>query len=683
MKLAIVFLFSSTVGAAVVQGGLVVSTLTVTQAISANITSGSSVSLGSVYFDAPNINPNALLANISVWNTGSVPILLGNGVASSYALVSGANANLFSISTYRTLVLPAGVTSKFTVSFQPTASGSFSALITIPTNDTSGTFTFTVTGTSATLLSSSASCVAFSTLKNSILMTSDTLAVKGCFPLGLVPSCVFNGVSTTTGTLLSVSDISCPTPPLYTGASTVPFAVSFTNGYYYKGINLTVVAVQPSLSSSSGGLLGGEGVSVTGVVFSSSQVIKCRVGTQIGSCTYISSSKANCVIPILYAVGPLGFDLSVDGGLTFPFLTAPYFVFSNEEYLPTLTRVDPHPLGTTFIITNTTVAQAVPTTTSASLKVEATGNATLIYSFPNKDYQTGTLKLPFGFVPSFSTDSGQTYVSQEPLSGITNIQVSGLLPANPGTIVPVPTPTAASVSAAGAGGDGFEPLILGRRVHNVWHHVNPNLVCLYMDNGTSCNGFSGSPYGGLGWGVTVNGVRPGTSNAPVGFPDQDNQRIYYPANLGGYTDPNTDSGFVCIEAPTNGVPPSLCSMSTTAGLTYDGWVSVGSGHGSLGFGYADPNTKRLYARGRNSNYVFCLDASNPKSLKVCSGFTSTYNGQTIYGFPSTVGGAFDTNNLGVPVTGDVLRVTWMPKTPQIILSGHSNVDCYDTSIAKR
>ena len=142
-------------------------------------------------------------------------------------------------------------------------------------------------------------------------------------------------------------------------------------------------------------------------------------------------------------------------------------------------------------------------------------------------------------------------------------------------------------------------------------------------------------------------------------PIQVNQRIYYPAALGGYTDAGADSGYVCIETPLNG-NPSLCSKSTTAGLLYDGWFSVGtagSTNAAQGFGYADPATSRLYSRGRNSNIVYCLDASNPRSLRLCPGFP----------FASTV----DNNN--------AMRITLFPGTTQILLSGGTYADCYDTS----
>jgi hypothetical protein len=54
-------------------------------------------------------------------------------------------------------------------------------------------------------------------------------------------------------------------------------------------------------------------------------------------------------------------------------------------------------------------------------------------------------------------------------------------------VVDIPEPTAGSISSSAAGGDGFEPLIIGRRVFNLYHHSGAAVVvCTQMDNGAFC-----------------------------------------------------------------------------------------------------------------------------------------------------------------------------------------------------
>lgn len=138
---------------------------------------------------------------------------------------------------------------------------------------------------------------------------------------------------------------------------------------------------------------------------------------------------------------------------------------------------------------------------AASLATTSTGVTEAIFAFPSRDYSSGTLEFPTGFIAYFSTNGGETYFLIEPFpsSLVTHIKAVGTLPAGVGAIVDIPRPTAGSVANAATGGDGFEPLLIGRRIFNVHHHQTAyRLICTVMDDGSNCPGYDNHE-SGIGW----------------------------------------------------------------------------------------------------------------------------------------------------------------------------------------
>ena len=263
--------------------------------------------LDTIIFDAPTAKAATSTATLTLVNLRNGSTVLGSLKVSAFARITNATAAVFTlVDVPPTLTLANTTNTTLTVVFAPLAAGVFNATILIidPANSTLASVA--IAGTSVTLLSTNASCVPFSIETTSISMLGDTVHAAGCFPLGLEPTCTINGI-TAIGVLNSVSSVSCPSPPIYFTTTAVLSTISFPNGYVYtSSAAIAVTPVAPKLSLGSGGLLGGESITVTGVVFDPSQIIAGRIGGQLGACTYVSSASAVCVVPILYSVGPLG-----------------------------------------------------------------------------------------------------------------------------------------------------------------------------------------------------------------------------------------------------------------------------------------------------------------------------------------------------------------------------------------
>ena len=165
--------------------------------------------------------------------------------------------------------------------------------------------------------------------------------------------------------------------------------------------------------------------------------------------------------------------------MTFPFEAAKYFVRTLDFVAPTAQRLDRSPFGTAVTTSNLTVPTG-GVFVSAQVSVPTSGPVTIIYTFPNKDYVSGSIMVPPGFSLYFSSNGGLKYSASEPLNGVTNIQATGTLPSSPGAILALPAPTVGAVSSAGSGGDGLEPILIGTRVFNVYHNTNSPLICTEM-----------------------------------------------------------------------------------------------------------------------------------------------------------------------------------------------------------
>ncbi|XP_073481569.1 sushi domain-containing protein 2 [Aquarana catesbeiana] len=73
------------------------------------------------------------------------------------------------------------------------------------------------------------------------------------------------------------------------------------------------------ITPESGLLMGGRDFVILGVTFDESSVVKCRFNEEILVNGYVDETrKAHCVSPLLYETGRIPFEMSVDGGKTYP-----------------------------------------------------------------------------------------------------------------------------------------------------------------------------------------------------------------------------------------------------------------------------------------------------------------------------------------------------------------------------
>ncbi|KAM8960766.1 uncharacterized protein RCH25_036533 [Pelodytes ibericus] len=73
------------------------------------------------------------------------------------------------------------------------------------------------------------------------------------------------------------------------------------------------------ISPESGLLMGGRDFTVLNVVFSNSSGVKCRFNYDITTDGYIDDTgHAHCISPLLYETGRIAFEMSIDGGQTYP-----------------------------------------------------------------------------------------------------------------------------------------------------------------------------------------------------------------------------------------------------------------------------------------------------------------------------------------------------------------------------
>ncbi|XP_043385087.1 kremen protein 1 isoform X7 [Chelonia mydas] len=73
------------------------------------------------------------------------------------------------------------------------------------------------------------------------------------------------------------------------------------------------------ISPSSGSLMGGKDFEILNVTFNASSAVSCRFKQEIETSGYVAEDgRAHCISPLLYESGLIPFEISRDGGLTFP-----------------------------------------------------------------------------------------------------------------------------------------------------------------------------------------------------------------------------------------------------------------------------------------------------------------------------------------------------------------------------
>ena len=163
----------------------------------------------------------------------------------------------------------------------------------------------------------------------------------------------------------------------------------------------------------------------------------------------------------------------------------------------------------------------------------------------DQTYQTGSLDVPPGWNPRWSTNGGASYSTTEPVSGVTNVRMTNQDVNSPSTSssssIP-PTVTAANVNSA-TGGDGFRPIPYGNRIFNVYHHAGAGgsptdviLSCTLKSTGNTCPGYPIAPSAFTGG--------PATSNWPHEYLDTATGEMWFPIHK------TANGGFQCFDLDT-------------------------------------------------------------------------------------------------------------------------------------
>ncbi|WP_086851814.1 DUF7617 domain-containing protein [Amycolatopsis kentuckyensis] len=127
------------------------------------------------------------------------------------------------------------------------------------------------------------------------------------------------------------------------------------------------------------------------------------------------------------------------------------------------------------------------TTTGAATITDAVG--------AGQAYQSGSLHVPPGWTPQWSTD-GSTFTGTEPASGVTTVRAANPAAGPDATqLTGALTPPVQAVTTA-TGGDGFTPILYRTpggtlQAWNIYHHLgatSPKVVCTELATGARCAG---------------------------------------------------------------------------------------------------------------------------------------------------------------------------------------------------
>jgi hypothetical protein len=149
-----------------------------------------------------------------------------------------------------------------------------------------------------------------------------------CFTTKDVVTMQFGSLETTC-TILDETKARCLTPRASQNMTEEALVVVNGNQLSLGQISLTPPTI--SISPMSGSILGGATVSVFGLVFESSASVVARFGSTVVTCTRLTAEQASCPAPILYSLGALRFDISVDGGKTYPYPPSTFESLSLSE----------------------------------------------------------------------------------------------------------------------------------------------------------------------------------------------------------------------------------------------------------------------------------------------------------------------------------------------------------------
>jgi uncharacterized repeat protein (TIGR01451 family) len=198
----------------------------------------------------------------------------------------------------------------------------------------------------------------------------------------------------------------------------------------------------------------------------------------------------------------------------------------------------------------------------------------------NHAYVPGTLRVPAGMAPRWSTDGGATFTGVEPAAGVDAV---GALGANADGVAPVPVqPPATGFVGGNVGGDGYEALFIDGNIYNLHHHRPAGgggaltlIDCHSKTTGARCPGYGASgtyfsPIAGDPIGTGPDTLR--TPQVPAAFADQATGRIWFPVSIGV----TNEYGVACADV-RNGVSCGYTQLGTGAfPASLNGGGAIGS-----------------------------------------------------------------------------------------------------------
>jgi uncharacterized repeat protein (TIGR01451 family) len=227
----------------------------------------------------------------------------------------------------------------------------------------------------------------------------------------------------------------------------------------------------------------------------------------------------------------------------------------------------------------------------------------------NQTFVPGSLRVPPGFSPRWSTNGGGSYVPVEPASGVNAIGASGTSVGLSTGSEAVTQPPRGSFVASSGGGDGYEALFIGSDIYNVHHHAGggtaTQIDCHDPSTGLRCSGAYPayvSATAGAAFGTGGNTLVTAQNNQA----DVVGTRIYFPAGVIG----RPDVGVACADVATQtscgfvtlGTEPS--TNKTNLAALINGGAVIGSKYYMVGF----------------AGGIYCFDTS---TRAACPGFPLT------------------------------------------------------------
>ncbi|MEV7780099.1 hypothetical protein [Kitasatospora sp. NPDC088351] len=197
-------------------------------------------------------------------------------------------------------------------------------------------------------------------------------------------------------------------------------------------------------------------------------------------------------------------------------------------------------------------------------------------------YVPGSLKVPPGFTPQWSTDGGTTFQTTDQGTATNVVQATNPNTGSPATSATNLIPAPFTPVDTATGGDGFIPILFTatingqpvREAWNIYHHAGtsplPIVVCTDLDTNGPCPSPTGAPQtwprplNSSAAGATTGDVRTTRKEQYVLLGDQ----LYYPASL---TSTPTQIGVGCLNLQTQ----QSCGFTSLQSATAAGGNGIG------------------------------------------------------------------------------------------------------------